>query len=159
VESIGVVGIEAAFYEYKTSFFVPANFALGTATLSGSYASFNELDDVRVNGLGELQAGQPDNAFAQLQPLPELPILNQLLLPGQLNTLSFLVDAVAEETVGDASFTNATGFRTQNLVLIYAATPEPASWILFAVGAAGLVGIGRRRKGDATLSWRAVSRL
>ena len=118
-------------YTYTTTFSL-AGYQVGTAALSGQFASDNTVDAITLNGNVITGSGGSYDAYQTFSATPNSFVAG-------LNTLTFTVRNFA-----NGSGSNPTGLRV-DATATAAVVPEPATWALF-VGGFGVVGFATRRR-------------
>jgi hypothetical protein len=126
-------------YDYRTTFTLPANANVKTASLTGQWAADNDLVDILLNGVSTKQANLPfTDAGGGTRPLNTFTpfSINSGFVSG-LNTLDFIVN-------NQGGGSNPTGVRVEVSGSVLP-VPEPSTSALMALAGAALVGWRRYR--------------
>jgi hypothetical protein len=127
-------------YEYRTTFDL-TGFDPSTAKITGEWTTDNFGDDILVNGvsLGIQHISEPPSTFTYFSTFE----ITSGFVSG-LNTLDFVVNNPALG-YGGSGLINPTGLRVE-MVGTANTVPEPATFVLFGIGALGLLAYALRRR-------------
>jgi PEP-CTERM motif len=120
-------------YNYRTTFSLPANANLSTASISGQWSTDDSAIDIFINGNPTFNT---TSGHAGLWPFS----INSGFQFG-LNTLDFTLN----NSIFAGSF-SPTGLRVDKIVGTYQLIPEPATVCLMAIALFGSWGAIRRRR-------------
>lgn len=136
-------------YTYRTTFTLPANANLATASITGQWAADNDLIQILINGVNAPQTNLPfiDPQFSEPRPLDSFtPFSITSGFVAGLNTLDFVIN-------NQPFSNNPTGVRVELSGTFQptappppAGVPEPSSLALLGLGTAALAAWRCRRR-------------